>query len=437
MIMKDILKRVYLKAAVVAAAVLMPWCVAAETVSVTPGGMAAAVRSVAKAGYTELVLTGSALPEDMHALRGLPAGVRRLDLSQLSVAGGEIPAFAMMGARVEEVVLPNSVTAVGEGAFAGSALRKIVLPTGVRSIGRDVFRGCLQLVAADLSKSTIAEVPSGAFAQCAALRQTELPTTAGEIGADAYCGTALVVLNLRNVARVGSFAFAGASQLSEVQMRNNTVIGEGAFYGDGQLTALGGVLSSVPDLAFTGSGALFNQPVVADAVVGEGAFANCDAAVVVLGSGVREIRRNAFRNARALASVDVTALGTQTPALHEEGFAGLDLSKIQLIMSAGSESVWKSAPVWREFDTSNVSVIVNPVDGNEDIRISTLDGAVHVVSAQQLQCVTIYTPDGRVAAQQTPPASVTELTLPAPSGVIIVEVRTASTRKVLKLDNTR
>ena len=45
-----------------------------------------------------------------------------------------------------DIVIPDSVTSIGDGAFGGcGSLSNLVIPDGVTSIGDDAFRGCTSL----------------------------------------------------------------------------------------------------------------------------------------------------------------------------------------------------------------------------------------------------------------------------------------------------
>ena len=44
---------------------------------------------------------------------------------------------------LQSVTIPNSVTTIGDGAFSGcSSLQSVTIPNSVKEIGKDAFKGC-------------------------------------------------------------------------------------------------------------------------------------------------------------------------------------------------------------------------------------------------------------------------------------------------------
>ena len=106
-------------------------------------------------------------------------------------------------------VIPNTVTAIGDHAFAGYyALLSIVIPEGVTSIGNEAFYGCENLVSVELP-STLTEIGSGAFSQCRSLKTINLP---------------------EGLTEIKGWTFLSCNSLSDITIPSTvTVIGEGAF----------------------------------------------------------------------------------------------------------------------------------------------------------------------------------------------------------------
>lgn len=137
-----------------------------------------------------------------------------LDLSALPIV--QIGEYAFANVKsITELILPESVTSLGEGAFASSSIRKI-----------------------DFNGAAITEIPAWAFAG-AKIETLALPVSVSEFGEYAFIGSTLKSVVTENqsavlgVLRVGDYAFA-ASALSEIVFvdgDDNVVFGNGVFAG--------------------------------------------------------------------------------------------------------------------------------------------------------------------------------------------------------------
>lgn len=57
----------------------------------------------------------------------------------------QLPDFLFRNCTIEEVILPRSIEAIGEGAFEYSDLKKIVIPRNIKRIGNYAFHRCRNL----------------------------------------------------------------------------------------------------------------------------------------------------------------------------------------------------------------------------------------------------------------------------------------------------
>lgn len=96
------------------------------------------------------------------------------------------------------VVIPTSVTAIGNYAFAGSNLISIVIPDNVTVIGDYAFNGCQSLTSVVLGKN-VSKLGEYAFYNCPNLTSVVI----GE-----------------NVSTIGSYAFYNCSKLTSVEFKN-------------------------------------------------------------------------------------------------------------------------------------------------------------------------------------------------------------------------
>lgn len=155
-----------------------------------------------------------------------------LDLSASGVT--EIGEYAFAGTvGINEVILPTSLTVIGEGAFADSAIEKIR------------FNG-----------AAITEIPARAFAG-AKIENIELPASVTRLGAYAFMGSALKSLVTENgsalagIVGVGDYAFA-ASEVFSICFEDgeqNAEFGNGVFAGAKRLESA--ILPSLSALGYS------------------------------------------------------------------------------------------------------------------------------------------------------------------------------------------
>ena len=58
-------------------------------------------------------------------------------------------------ASLAHLDFPETLTAIGGGAFSGSGLVEVVLPASVEEIGMNAFRNCPSLTRLDLSRTAV------------------------------------------------------------------------------------------------------------------------------------------------------------------------------------------------------------------------------------------------------------------------------------------
>lgn len=137
-------------------------------------------------------------------------------------------------ADLESVVLPESITVLGESAFQESGLQTVELPTTINTIGRsafyhcnnlktivipegvtelgpDVFRGCSSLVSVVFSENCgIEGISLWAFQNCNNLRSINLPKSLIEINKEAFSGC----ISLKKITLPGSLLIIGEDAFS-------------------------------------------------------------------------------------------------------------------------------------------------------------------------------------------------------------------------------
>ena len=143
---------------------------------------------------------------------------------------GEL-AFSGCGS-LSSIVIPASVTSIGDGAFfrCGS-LSDIVIPASVTSIGRTAFSGCGSLSSIVIPAS-VASIGDGAFSGCGSLSSIVIPASVTSIGNRTFsgCGSLSSIVIPPSITSIGEGAFGGCGFLSSIVIPDSvTNIGNGAF----------------------------------------------------------------------------------------------------------------------------------------------------------------------------------------------------------------
>ena len=175
--------------------------------------------------------------------------------------------------NLTQVTIPDSVTSIGNMAFAGSGLTSVVLPGSVTQLGDPsdspavygrVFVSCANLTSVTLSYG-ITEISDFMFSDCTELTSVTLPDS------------------LRTI---GNTAFGNCDSLRNVTIPDSvTTIEFQAFFGSG-LTSI-----TIPDSVTS---------------LGGYAFFRCwDLTDVKLGDGIKTIENGLFSDCQSLTGVDI------------------------------------------------------------------------------------------------------------------------------------
>ena len=142
---------------------------------------------------------------------------------------------------LEQIVLPDNVTSIGESAFRDCfALMSVTLGSALTSIGDSAFSGCSSLSSIVLPDN-VTSIGSGAFESCTSLSSIVLPDKVTKIGAGAFsrCSNLSSITIPDDVTKIDDFIFSGCSSLSSIVLPDNvTSIGDSAFSGCSSLSSI-------------------------------------------------------------------------------------------------------------------------------------------------------------------------------------------------------
>lgn len=132
------------------------------------------------------------------------------------------------------VVLPTSITLIGERAFYGcSNLKSISIPNSVTYIGDSAFYGCQNLDSITIPNS-VTDIGDYAFYGCQKLDSITIPNSVTGIGdfAFSYCSSLSSVVIPNSVTIIPDGLFKGCENLQSVVIPNSvTYIAQQAFLG--------------------------------------------------------------------------------------------------------------------------------------------------------------------------------------------------------------
>ena len=111
---------------------------------------------------------------------------KKLEKVEFEEGMEEIPKYALADCSVKEVIIPNSVTNIGDSAFEGcKSLGKVELPNKLKSIGGSAFKNCVLFENIKLPDSII-EIWDGAFYGCTNLKEVTLPSQLKTMGSGIF-----------------------------------------------------------------------------------------------------------------------------------------------------------------------------------------------------------------------------------------------------------
>lgn len=448
----------------------------AAEIKVSPGQLEDIIASGAADGASIISLSGSIDARDFAALGNLPQSVKTLDLSQVKLNAlstsanryfgrsffgeGEIPCYAFFQSKLENIILPESTFKIGDGAFADSAVKSISLPEGVttvgdyafyncdaltslslpttlRTIGKGALANCDALTTLSLAPTAVTELADYVFANSSQLRVVELPAGITTVGREAFVNTAIVSLNLENVTEFADYALSGMRNLQSLSLNPDANATEGMLMDNERLTELFGAASELPDYYLANCSRFLPTTVLEDVTsIGRYALANIGATEIVLGPSLTNIDKGALYGMDALTLIDARQLDNAVPDVTDDAFFGIDKSLVWVYVTENSADLWRSHPVWKEFNIRTDSQEWLEVDATlaENVDIRIVGDLLCIDAPGPVDAVAIYALDGKLLFEGSSPDRHMEIEAARfDSATAIVTARSGESRKTVKL----
>ena len=260
-----------------------------------------------------LKITGEINDVDMLEIRRM-TNLINLDISGTNLT--ELPASTFQQLKnLKKVILPNTLTSIGENAFKESGLQAIEIPASVEAIESGAFCDCTALTNVTFEKGSRLKMiwgmyswdDYGTFADCTSLTSIEIPASVETIGAATFKGcTALTTVTFEKRSQLktinGDFeagAFQYCISLTSIEIPASVeTIERSAFY---NCTALTTVTFEKRSQLKT-IGGWYED--VDDTCIGYGAFADCTSLTSIeIPASVETIEVAAFQGCTALTTV--------------------------------------------------------------------------------------------------------------------------------------
>ena len=229
----------------------------------------------------------------------------------------EIGSYAFSGSSLKEVVLPSTLTKIGESAFRDTQLTSITIPEGVTEIG------------------------FGAFMD-SSLKEVVLPSTLTKIGSSAFSGTQLKNVTLpTSVTDIGSRAFGHIDSLSSIAIPKNLSNVSGAFLGSQHLKTIHFEegITKIADGLFLGSGISNIKIPETVTEIGADAFRDTRITELYIPDSVTKLGNGAFGYSIEQPTLTKVSLSAQINSTTSSPFYGQkNLKEVEL------RGNWKTIP---------------------------------------------------------------------------------------------
>ena len=240
-----------------------------------------------------------------------------------------VPAYLCCFMRLTSIIIPESVTSIGDGAFYGcSSLTSVTIPNSVTSIGNEAFYNCSSLTSITIPNS-VTSIGDWAFYNCESLTKTNYT---GDIAG--WCNIEFVDSYANPMCYSHNF-YINDQEIKDLVIPNTVgSIHNYAFYNCSSLTSITipNSVTSIGDVAFSSCSSLTSVTIPNSVTsIGEWAFQVCHSLTsITIPNSVTSIGGRAFEDCRSLTSVTIP---NSVTSIGDNAFYGCNIDSIILSAS--------------------------------------------------------------------------------------------------------
>ena len=247
--------------------------------------------------------------------------------------------------NLQSVVIPNSVTSIGDHAFYDcSSLTSVTIGNSVKSIGNFAFYDCSSLTSISIPNS-VTSIGYSVFSGCSSLSSVHWNAINCDNISDAPFDNILTQITSFTfgdaVESIPAYLCYGMTNLQSLTIPNSvTSIGDYAFYDCSSLTSISipNSVSKIEKYTFSGCSSLTSVTIGNSVTsIGDYAFRNCSSLTSIsIPNSVTTIEKDAFSGCSALTSITLTA-PTMEAFCHGTANQLIDLEIYRNIQIDGNE----------------------------------------------------------------------------------------------------
>lgn len=223
------------------------------------------------------------------------------------------------------IILPQNLTKIGNHCFDGASIKQITIPDTVAEIGEGAFNYCMALESFTIPP-LLQKISDRMLCQCKSLTSIAIPASVTEIGAYAFSGMGITSITIpATITTLGMGMLSGCVSLATINIQTNVTEIPDRFAEESGRTSV-----TLPDTVET---------------IGESAFSSSSAVLseITIPASITSIGAYAFAQNGSVSTI--TCLAATPPTLGRNALS-MDTINTTIKVPAASVAAYKAAAGW-------------------------------------------------------------------------------------------